>query len=285
MAVVGILDSGVGGLSVARAVLDRMPDTTLLYYADTANFPYGERTPAEVSVLSARGVRRLADLEATCVVVACNTASACAPALERAAAVPVFEILSSATLPRALRCWAGARLGLIATPLTVASRAYHDLVGHFARPRAFAVRAVPRLVRLVEAGAEDSPAALDVVREELAPLARERLDALILGCTHFGFLVPLIQAVLGPSVGLIDPSRLVAEAAANVLTAAGLDGRAPAGGPGGHRLVVTGGRARRVAAAAARLGLRFQGYDLDGARGGNGAGRDHLRQAPGATRP
>lgn len=182
---IGIIDSGIGGLSAARALLDRLPGESILYYADTANFPYGERTLLDVRALCLRGVRRLETLGAACVVVACNTASA--SSVDDGSAhprLPVFDILSSPVLARTLRRWAGARLGLVATPLTVATRAYQEVVEHFARPRRLAVVPTARLARLVEAGTPDGPATRDTVRAELEPLVGERLDALILGCTH-----------------------------------------------------------------------------------------------------
>ncbi len=252
---IGIMDSGIGGLAVARALLDRLPGETLLYYADTANFPYGERTPIEVQALCTRGIRRLAALDAACVVVACNTASASSAGDGAPRAhLPVFDILSSPVLAGTLRRWAGARLGLIATPLTVATRAYQEIVEHFARPRRLAVLPTALLARLVEAGAAGAPDTPARVAAELAPLRAERLDALILGCTHFSFLAAPVQAAMGPDVTLIDPSHLVAQGVADALRAAGLTHTAA---PGPHGLVVTGSRGRQVAAAAAGLGIAF----------------------------
>lgn len=259
---IGVLDSGVGGLSVARALLDRLPGESVLYYADTANFPYGERSPAEVCALCARGVRRLAELQAKGIVVACNTASASSPGRRAGpAAPPVFDVLSEASLGHTLRQFAGARLGLIATPLTVATGAYQDLLDQVAGPCELFALPAPRLVRLVETGDTGAPGAAALVEAELAPLRRMRLDALILGCTHFSFLASLIRRALAPSVALIDPARLVAEAVAGALCTAGLVERSPSGSPRPHRLIVTDGRADRVTAAAARLGLSFERLD------------------------
>ncbi|HEX7126478.1 MAG TPA: glutamate racemase [Thermodesulfobacteriota bacterium] len=278
---IGILDSGVGGLAVARAILDRLPGEAILYYADTAHFPYGERTLSDVRALCVSGIRRLASLDAACVVVACNTAAASslddgAPRVR----LPVFDVLSSPVLAGTLRRWHGARLGLVATPLTVASGAYQAIVEHFARPRRLAVVPTARLARIVEGGAADAPKAADAVRSELAPLLGERLDALILGCTHFGFLEAAIRAVVGPDVAVIDPARLVARGVADALETAGLARREPAGAPPRHRLVVTGGRADEVARAAARLGIAFERCEL-----GEDAPRGAVAPAGEADRP
>ncbi len=260
---IGIMDSGVGGLAVARALLQRLPGETLLYYADTAHFPYGERTRVDVRALCGRGIRRLVALDAACIVVACNTASASTlddgtPRVR----LPVFDVLSSPVLAGTLRRWTGARLGLVATPLTVATRAYQGIVEHFARPRTLAVLPTARLARVAEAGAAEEPSAVEVVRDELAPLLGEPLDALILGCTHFSFLAAAIQAVMGSRVTLIDPALLVAQGVADALETAGLASRGVSARAGPHTLVVTGGRARQVARAALRLGIAFDRYEF-----------------------
>ncbi len=268
---IGILDSGIGGLSVARAILDLLPGEAILYYADTAHFPYGERTPTEVRVLSARGIRRLAERQAKCVVLACNSASAAAlDRVEQAASLPVFDMLSPSSLGETLRRFDGARIGLIATSLTVATGAYQGLLEQLARPCELFALPAPRLVRLVEAGGAGSPEALDLVEADLASLRPLGLDALILGCTHFSFLTGPIRTVLGPSVELIDPSRLVARAVADALHAGGSSAaaRSPAAaaraaGSRPHRLIVTDGRADRIIAAGERLGLHFERVEVD----------------------
>lgn len=248
---IGILDSGVGGLSVARAILDLLPGESIVYYADTAHFPYGERTPTEVQMLCARGVRRLAGLRSKCVVVACNSASASAlDCAARPASLPVFDMLSRSSLGETLRQLRGARIGLIATSLTVSTGAYQELLEHLARPCELFALPVPRLVRLVEAGGADSAEAIDLVETDLAPLRPLGLDALILGCTHFSFLKEPIRKAVGPSVTLIDPSRLVARAVAQALHAGGLttlasSSRSPFAPPSAsvtaHQVPATGG--------------------------------------------
>ncbi|MBF0426180.1 MAG: glutamate racemase [Magnetococcales bacterium] len=207
---IGVFDSGVGGLTVFKAIARRFPAESLVYLGDTARVPYGSKSARTVerytlqvgAFLLRRGVKG--------VVVACNTASALGlDALRAHCAVPSLGVIEPGCR-MALESSPGGRIGVIGTRSTIASRAYPSALMR-ANPRVHVVCApCPLFVPLVEEGWTRHPATRLVVSETLAPLRRESMDTLILGCTHYPLLKEIIQEVMGPEIRLIDSAAAVA---------------------------------------------------------------------------
>jgi glutamate racemase len=215
VAVIGIFDSGVGGLTVQRAILDRLPGLDTVYLGDTARVPYGSKSPEVVTQYSLRNARFLVARGIDLLVVACNTASAVAlPALRQALALPVLGVVEpgAAAAARATR---SGRIGVIGTPSTIASGAYQRAIAA-ARPGAEVLaRACPLFVPLAEEGwtDPDDEVVRAVARRYLAPVAAAGVDTLVLGCTHYPLLAGAIAREL-PGVALVDSAAAIAEAVA-----------------------------------------------------------------------
>ena len=204
-----MFDSGVGGLTVARSVLDQLPHEQVLYIGDTANGPYGPRDIAEVRSLALSIMDELVDRGVKLLVIACNTASAAVlhDARERytlGQGVPVIEVIHPAARTAA-RVTRNGRVGLIATRGTVDSRAYDDALQAVPGVELFS-QACPRFVELAERGVTTGPEVLDVAEEYLAPIKAADVDTLILGCTHYPLLVGPISYVMGEDVALVTSS-------------------------------------------------------------------------------
>jgi glutamate racemase len=208
---IGIFDSGVGGLTVQRAVLDQLPAADTVYLGDTARVPYGTKSADTVTQYSLRNARFLARHGIDVLVVACNTASAVAlPALRETLAVPVVGVVEPGARVAA-RASRSGRIGVIGTQGTVASGAYQAAIRR-ERPGAEVVaRACPLFVPLAEEGWVDpaDEVVRGVVRRYLAPIRAAGVDTLVLGCTHYPLLEAAIAAEL-PEVALVDSARAVA---------------------------------------------------------------------------
>lgn len=200
---IGIFDSGVGGLTVARAISAQLPRESLLYIGDTAHSPYGPKPIADVRRYSLEILDTLVDQGVKMLVIACNTASAAMlrDARERYD-VPVVEVIGPA-VRTAMSTTRNGRIGVIGTAGTIGSRAYQDMLEVNERLTVFAA-ACPRFVEFVEAGVTDSPEVLAVAEDYLAPLRHAAVDTLVLGCTHYPFLEGAISYVMGPEVSLVS---------------------------------------------------------------------------------
>ena len=200
---IGIFDSGVGGLTVARAVSAQLPRESILYIGDTARSPYGPKPIADVRRYSLEILDSLVDQGVKMLVIACNTASAAMlrDARERYD-VPVVEVIGPA-VRTAMSTTRNGRIGVIGTAGTIGSGAYQDMLEVNAKLTVFA-EACPRFVEFVEAGVTDSPEVLAVAEEYLAPLRHAGVDTLVLGCTHYPFLEGAISYVMGPDVSLVS---------------------------------------------------------------------------------
>ena len=252
---IGIFDSGVGGLTVQRALLEALPGADTLYLGDTARVPYGTKSAETVTQYSLRNGRFLLGQGIDLLVVACNTASAVAlPALRAALPVPVFGVVEPGARAAAAAS-RGGRVGVIGTPGTVASGAYQAAL-RAARPGLeVSSLACPLFVPLAEEGWTDpaDEVVRGVVRRYLAPLRAEGIDTLVLGCTHYPLLTAAIAAEL-PGVVLVDSAAsLAAEVAGRV--------GAPAGREGTHRFFVTDAPARFLAVAGRFLGRPVLGAE------------------------
>lgn len=207
---IGMFDSGVGGLTVARAVIDLLPHEDLVYFGDTARCPYGPRPPAEVKEFAIQIMDALVAEDVKVVVVACNTAASTALDLARARYdVPVISVIEPG-VKAAIAATRNRRIGLIGTLGTVNSRAYDDAVEETRQNVTLVSQACPRLVEFVERGDTTSDELIEVAREYLAPLKSEGVDTLILACTHYPLLTGVLQYVMGNDVVLISSAEATA---------------------------------------------------------------------------
>ena len=219
---IGIFDSGFGGLTVARSVLDQLPHEPVLYYGDTARQPYGPRPIAEVRSFALECLDHLVDRGVKLLVIACNSASAAVlhDARERYA-VPVVEVIRPA-VRRAVAATRNDRVGVISTVATKTSRAYEDA---FAAAPGIAVttRACPRFVEFVEQGVTGGAELLRVAHEYLDPVAAAQVDTLILGCTHYPLLSAVVSFVMGDDVTLVSSAEETAKDVYRTLIDHGLE--------------------------------------------------------------
>jgi glutamate racemase len=221
---VGVFDSGIGGLTVVRALLRQLPHEHLVYFGDTARVPYGNKSPDTVRRYAGEIRDWLLGLDVKMVVVACNTASAHAlEALQRTTPVPVEGVVGPGARAAVAASTSG-RIGVIGTAGTIRSGAYERAIRAL-RPDAVVLpRACPLFVPLVEEGWLDHPATKLVAHEYLDGLKAEGIDALVLGCTHYPLLKPLLAEVMGPGVTLIDSAEETARAVARELEGSGIEG-------------------------------------------------------------
>jgi glutamate racemase len=225
---VGVFDSGVGGLSVLRAIHSQMPAQPVIYFADQGHVPYGPRSLEEVRAFSAEITRFLLDLGAQVIVVACNTASAAAlhDLRERFPGTP-FVGMEPAVKPAAEGTLTG-RVGVLATPATFQGELYASLVERFANGVELYQDACPGLVTEIEAGRLDGRETRRILETALQPMLAEGVDTIVLGCTHYPFAIPLIEEIVGPQVRVIDPAPAVARQLGRVLASRGLLAEGPA---------------------------------------------------------
>jgi len=219
---IGIFDSGIGGLTVARQIHKALPNEDLVYLGDTARVPYGTKSPSTVIRFSCEDTQFLVQQNVKAVVVACNTASAWAlPTLEKKFKVPVFGVILPG-VQAALETSRTRRIGVIGTGATIRSKAYSNgLLARCDSAKVFS-RACPLLVPLVEEGWTNRRVTREILAEYLAPLRRHRIDTLILGCTHYPLLKPAIRAVIGQKVALVDSAESCARYVKERLEQSGL---------------------------------------------------------------
>ncbi len=215
---IALFDSGLGGLSVLRAVRAALPEVGLLYFGDNGHIPYGARPLAQVRQFSAAITRCLLAHGAQVIVIACNTASAAALRELRQSAefagVP-FVGMEPAVKPAAEATRTGV-VGVLATPATFQGELYASVVERFAQGVTVLQQVCPGLVQAIEAGDHQSPATEAALRGWVEPLLAQNIDVLVLGCTHYPFVIPLLEKICGPGVRVIDPSPAVARQAARV---------------------------------------------------------------------
>ena len=219
---VGFFDSGVGGTCILDAFRRLCPAESTVYIADSANCPYGSRPPEEIVRLSEANVEELLSHGCKAVVVACNTATAAAiDHLRRSHPDMPFVGLEPAVKPAALRSRTGV-VGVLATEGTFGGRLYNETKGKFARDVMVIATVADEFVALVERGETSGPAAEDAVRSRIAPLLDAGCDMIVLGCTHFPHLRPLMEKVAAGRAAILDPSDAVARQARRVLESRGI---------------------------------------------------------------
>lgn len=218
---IGVFDSGVGGLSVLREIRRELPNESLLYVADSGHAPYGDRPASYIQERSVAVTRALIDRGAKAIVVACNTATGAAvDVLRQTFTLPIVAI-EPAVKPAAAATRSGV-VGVMATSVTISSSKLLRLVGQFPAPGGTEMQACPGLVEQVERGDLESPATRALVEQYVHPLVKKGADTIVLGCTHYAFLAPVIEAVAGRGVTVIDPAPAVARELRRRLSAASL---------------------------------------------------------------
>jgi glutamate racemase len=281
---IGVFDSGVGGLTVLREILRRTPGESTVYLGDNARAPYGTRTDEEVRAFSAEALDVLADRDVKAIVVACNTSTAVALGdLRRRYDLPILGVIRPGAVAATLTT-RERRVGVIATPATIRSHAYFSAIKEENPAVEVYEHATPALVPMVEAGNLAGPEVEATVREALAPLLGDRtlggefifplppsarIDTLLLGCTHYPLLGPVIAEVVGPRIAIVDSATATSSALAELLGINGLEA------PG------SGGRTSATTGAGEALAAPGPGRDGDAADGAGPATPDQPSR-PGA---
>jgi glutamate racemase len=240
MDAIGVFDSGVGGLTVMAAIRRRLPAESILYLGDTARLPYGSKSPDTVTRYTRRNIEFLTERGVKAVVVACNTASALAlPNLQSDLdlKIPTWGVIEPGA--RKAAAVSRGRIGVIATEATVRSDAYPRALRALRPDLEILSQPCPLFVPLVEEGWHDDPVTEEVARRYLRPLLDAGVDTLVLGCTHYPLLVPVLRRVAGPDVTLIDSAEAVAEVVAAGLAERDLEHPATYGRAPEHHLCVT----------------------------------------------
>jgi len=255
---IGVFDSGVGGLTVLKAVMERLPGESTIYLGDTARVPYGTKSAEVVTRYSLRNAQFLLANEIKLLVVACNTASAVAlTELSAALPVPVLGVIEPGAKAAAARSHSG-RIGVIGTPGTIRSGAYQRALVE-ARPGVSVVtKACPLFVPLAEEGWVAGDVPERVARDYLAEFKQQAVDTLVLGCTHYPLLRRVIADAVGQQVALIDSAEATSQAVAGLLKERG--GLAGANPSVSHRYYVTD-----EVEYFARVGERFLGKPIQSA--------------------
>ncbi len=253
---IGVFDSGIGGLTVVHELMRQLPHESLLYFGDTARVPYGNKGPETVQRYSREIADFLESRGVKAIVVACNTATAHAlPLLQAERSVPVVGVIEPGARAAVGATESGA-IGVIGTVGTVRSGAYDRAIHALRSDVRVEGRPCPLFVPLVEEGWTDREATRLIAREYLAPLTRDHVDTLVLGCTHYPLLKPLLQDLLGARVRLIDSAEETAAETGRVLRERGLE--APADAVPRYQFVCSDEPTRFLA-----LGQRFLGRAID----------------------
>jgi glutamate racemase len=265
---VGVFDSGVGGLSVLREIRRELPGIRALYVADQVHVPYGPRPLDEVRAFSDGIVGYLLDRGARLVVVACNAASAGALYHLREAfrGVP-FVGMEPAVKPAAESTRSG-KVGVLATPATFQGALFASVVERFASGVELFTHTCPGLVAQIEAGNLEGAETRAILEGALHPMLAEGIDTVVLGCTHYPFVIPLIRRIAGPGVRVIDPAPAVARQVARVLAESAPDLAALPPEGGGARIVTSGDPGRLSRLLPRLLGERILSFRVCWAPGG-----------------
>jgi glutamate racemase len=219
---IGIFDSGVGGLSVLRAIRAQMPEESVIYFGDQGHIPYGPRPMEQIRDFSETITKFLLEHGAKVIVVACNTASAAALRYLREKFPHVqFVGMEPAVKPAAETTQTG-KVGVLATPATFQGALYASVVERFANGVELLQDTCPGLVQQIEGGDLDGTETRRILENALLPMLEKNIDTVVLGCTHYPFVIPLIEEVVGKNVRVIDPAPAVARQVKRLLEAGGL---------------------------------------------------------------
>jgi len=253
---IAVFDSGLGGLTVVRQLMRRLPGERIIYFGDTARVPYGIKSAETVTRFAEEDIEFLQGFAPKLIIAACNTASAAAlPRLDGKCAVPLCGVVKPGA-KAAVRKTRNGRIGVIGTEATVESGSYRRCIADLNSDIKIVARACPLLVPLVEEGrTSGDPIVRAVLKEYLRPLKEAGVDTVVLGCTHYPLLKPGIRKVMGSGVQIVDSARETAQEAADILVDSGRVAPARAGLR--HRFFASDHPER-----FARLGRRFLGREL-----------------------
>lgn len=207
---IGVFDSGIGGLTVVKALMRELPTESIVYFGDTARVPYGTKSKSTVVKFSLENVEFLLRFGVKCIVIACNTSSSWAlPTLRKYFKVPIVGVIRPGAMA-AVRTTRNKRIGIIGTTATIQSRAYETAIQRLNPSVQVFSQSCPLFVPLVEEGWLNGNISLDVAHHYLKPLMKSHIDTLILGCTHYPLLASTIQRSVGSKVNLVDSARQTA---------------------------------------------------------------------------
>lgn len=222
---IGVFDSGIGGLTVVRALMERLPFENIIYFGDTARVPYGIKSVETINRYAAQITDFLIQKKVKLLIVACNTMAAVAhQTIADLSPVPVLEVID-ASARMAIQSSRNKSIGVIGTPATINSKAYARAIHLLNKDAKVFSQACPMLVPLVEEGWFDHPATELIAREYLKPVITEQVDTLVLGCTHYPLLKPLLQDIMGGAVTLIDSAEAMADIAADLIATQNIGNR------------------------------------------------------------
>ncbi len=204
---IGLFDSGVGGLTVAKEVLALLSEYEIIYFGDTARLPYGTKQAGLIKKWSQENIEWLIGQGAEIIIIACHTASSWAyDFLKIGAAKPIFDVVNP-SIAEALTTTQNGRIGIIGTPGTIASGIYPRKIEKISRHTQLYLKACPLFVPIIEEGWMHKPGTKEIAQEYLSYLADQKIDTMILGCTHYPLLLDVIQEIVGPGVKIINPAR------------------------------------------------------------------------------
>ena len=202
---IGVLDSGIGGLTVAKSIMQKLPHENIVYFGDIARLPYGTKSVETIKKFAKQTVQFLLQHNVKAIVIACNTISAVAKneVLELAGSIPVFDVISSGSEACAKD---GHKIGIIATPATINSNAYPNSILKQNKNAIISQVACTLFVPLIEEGYINHQALDIIAREYLKPLINDNIDTLVLGCTHYPIIKDTIAKIIGNKIKIIDPA-------------------------------------------------------------------------------
>ena len=216
---IGVFDSGVGGLTVVRALMERLPFEDIVYFGDTARVPYGVKSVETITQFTTQIVEFLLAKDVKLLIIGCNTMAAVAAQVVRdLSPVPVLDVIDAGAFGAA-HATRNKQIGILGTPTTINSNAYAQAIHRYDAEIRLYSQACPLFVPLVEEGWLDHPVTRLTAQEYLKPVLAQAVDTLVLGCTHYPLLTPLLQDVAGPHVRLIDSAQTMAERAATLIKA------------------------------------------------------------------
>ena len=256
---IGIFDSGVGGLTVVKEVMKRLPNERIVYLGDTARVPYGTKSPESVKGFSVENAGFLMQKGVKLIVVACNTASSVSlPILRKRFRVPIVGVIGPGA-KKAVEATKNKKIGVIATKATIKSKAYEKEIGKLSSKIDIISQACPLFVPLVEEGWLDTEITRDIAREYLKGIVKSSVDTIVLGCTHYPLLKSVISRVMGKDVFVVDSASSVAEEVSDILKKN--DMRCADDNSGEHLFFVTDSVDQFV-----RVGERFLGKKINHAK-------------------
>ena len=219
---IGIFDSGVGGLSVLRAIREKMPEENVLYIGDQVHVPYGPRSMEQIQSFSEGITNFLLEHDSKIIVVACNAASAAALTYLRGRFPAVSFVGMEPAVKPAVETTKTGKVGVLATPATFQGVLYASVVERFAAGVELFQHTCPGLVGQIEKGDLESNATRAILEDALLPMLEKNIDTVVLGCTHYPFVIPLIEQIVGENVRVIDPASSVAKQVKRLLEAQGM---------------------------------------------------------------